>query len=248
LEWSRAYRDLAEQKGWDAKQKHNNLFLLLQDDIKDEYRALIGTQTITESSFNQAYKNLSQAFIPTDYRDILEEELYAMKKKKSESVTTFTHLYKKHLRYFPELPTSNVSITKRQQVYFYKNVMPLDWQNKYESSGQIFNSLLEMTPYFERLEMGENKRNRIKQTRENNTGKNNKKNSVLKNNNQQTKNGSQNTENKKKWCSFHKSKPHNTNDCKTLQNQNKHEKDEHKKLKVIGVAPKRSILSAMNLS
>jgi hypothetical protein len=40
-------------------------------------------------------------------------------------------------------------------IFFFKNAMPLDWQNIYESSGQTFDSLLQMTPYFERIETEE---------------------------------------------------------------------------------------------
>ncbi|KAE8887932.1 hypothetical protein PF010_g2838 [Phytophthora fragariae] len=37
----------------------------------------------------------------------------------------------------------------------YKRGLPYDWQNKYAASGQVYSTVADLMPFFERIEQGE---------------------------------------------------------------------------------------------
>ena len=82
-------------KQWNAVQVYTNLLILLGEEEKSEFTTLINGQNLANYTVEQVYGALAFSFIPEDFREDLEEELFRMKKLKSESVLKFSLRYKK---------------------------------------------------------------------------------------------------------------------------------------------------------
>ena len=129
LKWSIKFIELCQLKQWNAVQVYTNLLILLGDDVKAEFKDLVNGQNLANYTVEQVYNALSSSIIiPNDFRDTLEDELFAMKKSKADTVLKFSLKYKEHLRYFPALPVNNEPISGRQQIHFFIKSLSPTWQ------------------------------------------------------------------------------------------------------------------------
>lgn len=257
LEWTHHFSQLAKLKQWNEDDKIMNAKVLLEGDILEAFEHECtsteegeeGDVTMPGNDFTRHLYNASSLVMPVDYGEKIQEELWEIRKLKSETLAE----YNKRFRTLVRLQRTHAELSQQAKMTddalcrLYKRGLPYDWQNKYDTSGQVLSSIASLMPYFERIEQGElrlhgrqreqdnkkpprqdsnrgsgrcggrgyngnNNRRRGNNTNNNNRGRNNRSNS------NDTSNSSSN-----KYCSFHRTNSHSTQECRALQNNQQEE-------------------------
>ena len=120
----------------------------------------------------------------------------------------FTTRFSKLLKYFDILKLSRPSNAAQRK--YYKKALPEKWQEYLEISGKDFSSFLYIQNYIFRFERRE--KNQPQQASK-------KSNNHKQNGNNKKNNKKQQNDSSKKWCSFHKTNSHNTDECRSKKKE-----------------------------
>ena len=226
LSWVLRFDKLCKLQQWDAKNKHQQLYVLLGTDLQEilllqeEQREDNDTH---EEHFQATMEAVISQHVPDNYGEILEEELWQMRKKKEETVQQFSRRFREVLRYIKVLPhNTEYDLPESTLMRAYKRSMPMQWQNQALMSGQSFYRVDDYIQYFGKLEQTERNmstpKDNSKQGR--NSNRNPNRNNVQKNQSNQQNGKKDKQERTEKWCSHHKTKTHDTKECRALKEEN----------------------------
>lgn len=123
-----------------------HLSIVLEDEAQLAYTEAFSS-VIDENDadqYNLAMQMLGLTFVPIEYCERLEEDLYMMTKKRSESVAKLHLRMMSIVRMLKNLPQSAMEIEEASQIRYFKRAMPPDWKRSYEISGQTFNTMADV--------------------------------------------------------------------------------------------------------
>ncbi|KAF4135747.1 hypothetical protein GN958_ATG15071 [Phytophthora infestans] len=235
LEWVYHFKQLAATKHWSAEDKFLNTSLLLKGDLSDafEHETTTDEDVRMEDEFWRTLYTASKVVLPVDYSEKLKEELWEIKKSRAESLADYSKRFRALARMEKTLDglSENSAMCEDALCRLFKRGLPFEWQNIYDASGQVYSTVAALVPFFERIEQGEQRLHRSSSTqgqeRRNNNSRSNARNngrhnSYSRHNNnsrQQPRGGNRgrsnadgtgNTSNNNKYCTFHRTTTHNT--------------------------------------
>ncbi|EGZ28799.1 hypothetical protein PHYSODRAFT_309542 [Phytophthora sojae] len=238
---------------WSAEDKFRNARVLLEGDLLDQLdqQLIAGDDDVRmdDKEFNSALYKASVVVMPVDYAVKIQEELWEIRKLCSESRADYNKRFRTLVRMehvVAELH-GGTHLAEDALCRLYKRGLPFEWQSKYDSSGQSYLTIATLVPYFERIEQGEQRLQSRNHSRDNNSNyrpggnrgqgrgrgrcggfggnnshQNNSRNQQQRN--QHRGNGGNNSGGNK-YCIFHRTSSHSTQECRVLHGQN--QQDEH---------------------
>ncbi|KAE9288817.1 hypothetical protein PF008_g26039 [Phytophthora fragariae] len=252
LDWAYHFSQLAKLKHWNTEDKFLNANILLEGGFLEAFEdaAFTDDDTRMDEEFTRALRKASIAVLPVDYSETIQEELWEMSKSRSETLADYSKRFRALVRQEHTLARLHEASPMCEDALcrLYKRGLPYDWQNKYDASGQVFTTVAALVPFFEPIEQGERRLHRHEpQDRRGNQP--NSRNPSFRGNNrgnghQQQRGGSRgrggrssrggrggrngnsnssNSSNNNKYCSFHRTNTHNTQDCRALHHDNQQE-------------------------
>lgn len=220
-------------------------------------RAITDDDERMDEEFNRVLHAASIVVMPIDYGEKLQEELWEIRKLRNETLSEYSKRFRTLVRMQQTLAelSHTTKMAEEALCRLYKRGLPFDWQNKYDSSGLVYTTVAALVPYFERIEQGELRlhhrqpgasdsthhnndnahgrgRRGNKGNNRSNTGRNNQSNNRQgrqRDSNQHRGNNHSNSQGSGsgKYCTFHRTTTHNTQDCRALQNNNNNQREEH---------------------
>ncbi|GMF26417.1 unnamed protein product [Phytophthora lilii] len=138
LEWVYAFEQLAKLKHWNAEDKFLNATILLEGDLRDAFEdaAFSDEDVRMDEEFVRALRKASIVVLPVDYNEKLQEDLWGMKKPRSESLSEYSKRFQAlgrmehmHAQLYENSPMCEDALCR-----LYKRGLPYDWRNKYDAS------------------------------------------------------------------------------------------------------------------
>ncbi|KAG2799926.1 hypothetical protein PC113_g20619 [Phytophthora cactorum] len=240
-----------KEEHWNAEDKFLNTTILLEGDLKDAFddAAISDDDVRMEEDFIRALRTVSIVVLPVGYNEKLQEDLWGVKKPRNETSPEYSKRFRALLRMENTLSRLYESspMAEGALYHLYKRGLPIEWQNKYHASGQVYTSVAALVPFFKRFERGEQRlhhrgglggnnhrnnnqdrthnqgcRGNTSQRRNNNSGgrQQNRGGNRGRGNSNGNSNGSS-TGNK--YCTFHRTTTHNTTYCRALRHDNQQE-------------------------
>jgi hypothetical protein len=164
LEWVYHFKQLAATKHWGAEDKFLNTSLLLEGDLRDafEFEAVSDGDVRMEDEFWHTLYAASKVVLPVDYSEKLQEELWEIRKSRSESLAEYSKRFRALARMEKTLAglSENSAMCEDALCRLFKRGLPFEWQNKYDASGQVYSTVAALVPFFERIEQGEQRLHR----------------------------------------------------------------------------------------
>ncbi|ETL79718.1 hypothetical protein L917_19707, partial [Phytophthora nicotianae] len=216
------FEHICELKKSTSEEKALHLNLVLDDKVLNSWKVASESVNVDDKDeFESAYKTWGRLFVPSMYRERLEEELYLFAKKRSETVADCHQRMRNITRMFSNLPSNALELDEQTLILTFKRAMPNEWKTAYERSGVHITSMPKTVQYFERLEQSE--RRQGLERRSKNWKKSGGKNEGEKNNKwvRSSKKGPNQSHpksqkrNDSKWCNLHKTNSHSDSECFT---------------------------------
>ncbi|KAE8988479.1 hypothetical protein PR001_g22029, partial [Phytophthora rubi] len=164
LEWVYHFNQLATLKSWNVEDKFLNTTILLEGDLHEAFvdASLTDDDTRMDEEFTRALRKASIVVLPADYSEKIQEELWEIKKARSESLTEYSKRFRALVRMENTLARLNENSPMCEDALcrLYKRGLPYEWQNKYDASGQVYSTVAALVPFFERIEQGEQRLHR----------------------------------------------------------------------------------------
>jgi hypothetical protein len=158
------FKQLAAMKHWGAEDKFLNTSLLLEGDLRDafEFEAVSDGDVRMEDEFWHTLYAASKVVLPVDYSEKLQEELWEIRKSRSESLAEYSKRFRALARMEKTLAglSENSAMCEDALCRLFKRGLPFEWQNKYDASGQVYSTVAALVPFFERIEQGEQRLHR----------------------------------------------------------------------------------------
>ena len=117
--------------------------------------ATTGVDTKDDDAYDLAYEMWARHFVPIDYSEQLEEELFMFAKRRDETIALCYRRMRDLTRMMADLPSGAVILSDEMLIRYFKRAMPSDWKLAYERSGIILRTITDAVRYFERLEVFE---------------------------------------------------------------------------------------------
>ncbi|GMF17206.1 unnamed protein product [Phytophthora lilii] len=116
--------------------KFLNTPILLEGDLRDAFddAAILDDDIRIEDDYVRALCTASMVALPVDYNEKLQEDPWVRMEH------TLSHLYE------------NSPMAESALCRLYKHDLPIDWQNKYDASGQVYTTVAALVSFFERIE------------------------------------------------------------------------------------------------
>ncbi|KAE9340039.1 hypothetical protein PF008_g11279 [Phytophthora fragariae] len=217
-----------------------------------EYESITDGDVRMEDEFWHALHAASKVVLPVGYSENLQEELWEIKKSRAESLADCSKRFRALARMEKTLTglSENSAMGEDALCRLFKRGLSFEWQNKYDASGQVYSTVAALAPFFECIEQGEQRLHRAPSThgqeRRNSNNRSNSRNNWRNNsynrhnnshhhsnnNRQQPRGGNRgrgnadgngNNSSSDKYCTFHRTTTHNTQDCRALQQNRQHE-------------------------
>ncbi|GLE09072.1 hypothetical protein PINS_up020661 [Pythium insidiosum] len=235
IQWSIAFKSLIKKKKWPPDQAIRQLLVLIEGQFAAAVERLYEQALASNAPVpvDQFLDEIGGWFVPLDFRDSLEAEMFHLTKRRDESVQQLLHRMQELVRIFANLPSNAEEVVESQQCRFFKRAMPYEWQHNLRISGLPGDKLRELVLYFQCLEDEESRSRRTKGNKQ--TNKPNEKKFHPRGGDRQqttpdTKMNNGKNEDKNKWCTHHKTHSHNTEECYALKKKKRTE--DHKQLDV----------------
>ncbi|KAG6579764.1 Retrovirus Polyprotein [Phytophthora cinnamomi] len=147
---------LASLKHWNAEDKFLNTTILLEGDLREAFAdaAISDDDVRMDEEFTRALRKASIVVLPVDYSEKLQEELWEIRKPRTESLAEYSKRFRALVRMEHTLARLNENSPMCEDALcrLYKRGLPYDWQNKYDASGQVYTTVAALVPFFERIE------------------------------------------------------------------------------------------------
>uniref|UniRef100_H3HA67 Reverse transcriptase domain-containing protein n=1 Tax=Phytophthora ramorum TaxID=164328 RepID=H3HA67_PHYRM len=249
LEWVYHFNQLATLKSWNVEDKFLNTTILLEGDLHEAFvdASLTDDDTRMDEEFTRSLRKASIVVLPADYSEKIQEELWEIRKARSESFTEYSKRFRALVRMENTLARLNENSPMCEDALcrLYKRGLPYEWQNKYDASGQVYSTVAALVPFFERIEQGEQRLHR--QDKKNNNHESSRGQGHRSSNNYRNRGGNNNSSRSRqppnrgahagrgsnnanskhttsnKYCTFHRTTTHNTADCRALRHDNHQE-------------------------
>ncbi|GMF24309.1 unnamed protein product [Phytophthora fragariaefolia] len=174
--------------------------LLLEGDLDDAFEEASTTDDDVrmEEEFWHTLYAASKVVLPLDYSEKLLEELWEIKKTRSESLAEYSKRFRALARMEMTLAglSENSAMCEDALCRLFKRGLPYEWQNNYDASGQVYSTVVALVPFFERIGQGEQRFHRAPtmngQERRNNNNTHSKSRNNGRNNNRNNSNRSSN--------------------------------------------------------
>ena len=210
LMWKKQFLHVKKAAGWSAGPiLFANARNLLRDTALQRFEDEKTAQGSSDSvaTFDKVLNKVTEAYCPGKAAQELKAYIRETSKPLSMTMDQYYARIETLNSYLPLLTApDNEKLTQIELKQAIEHNVPRPWKEKYEESGQDFESIGKLVHYYKKCEARENK-NKKKPGNEKNQ-KNNK--FQKKERNMHVKENSK----EKKWCKFHKSKTHNTAECR----------------------------------
>lgn len=100
LEWVYSFNQLANLKHWNDEDKFLNTTILLEGDLQEAFEdaAFTDDDVHMDEEFTRALQKASVVVLPVDYNEKLREELWKIKKARSESLADYSKCFRALVR------------------------------------------------------------------------------------------------------------------------------------------------------
>ncbi|GLE09054.1 hypothetical protein PINS_up020620 [Pythium insidiosum] len=216
LRWSIAFKSLIKKTKWPADAAVAHLLLLLDGPLAQKVEELntLALASGTGVSIDHFIDAIGGWFVPHNFSEMLEEEMYHLVKRREESVQSVLRRLREIVRFVANLPVNAEEVIEAKQCRFLKRAMPFEWKRKFKISGLHRDKLSDLVVYFEGLE-AEEKRTRHDKRPQGKSGNQKPRHALGNKPHMKTSNSS-------KWCSHHHIDTHSTANCLALKRKHQH--------------------------
>ncbi|KAF1780324.1 hypothetical protein GQ600_3369 [Phytophthora cactorum] len=229
-----------KEEHWNAEDKFLNTTILLEGDLKDAFddAAISDDDVRMEEDFIRALRTASIVVLPVGYNEKLQEDLWGVKKPRNETSPEYSKRFRALLRMENTLSRLYESspMAEGALYHLYKRGLPIEWQNKYDASGQCTRRSLRSYRSSNGLNEASNVYTTVADLVETTiatTIKTGRTTRVSRGGRQQNRGGNRGRGNSNgnsngsstgnKYCTFHRTTTHNTTYCRALRHDNQQE-------------------------